>query len=160
TRDEKAFTVLVGRHGKLVWRVCRGVLKGVADAEDAFQGTFLLLAREARKLQGATLAGWLHCVARRTALNIRGTVERRRRIEGPTGELSRLEASQAAHSIEKYAVLDEELMHLPERLQTSLVLRYLEEKTLAEVAQIVGCSITAVTKRLARGEILLRERLT
>ncbi len=56
-------------------------------------------------------------------------------------------------------MLDAELADLPERLRVPLVLRYLEGKTLAEIARILGCSLTPVTKRLARGEAILRERL-
>src|SRR5262249_34126058 len=60
---------------------------------------------------------------------------------------------------ETYRLLDEELAALPERLRVPLVLRYLEGKTLEEVARILGCSRPAVSKRLVRGERILRERL-
>ena len=68
-RDETAFTTLVWRHGPLVWRTCTRVLGDAPDAEDAFQATFLALARKAGRLRGETLAGWLHRVARQAALN-------------------------------------------------------------------------------------------
>ena len=81
TRDESAFTALVGRHGALVWRTCRSVLDGTADAEDAFQATFITLARKAGRFRVTSLAGWLHRVARQAALDhFRAKTLMRRRL--------------------------------------------------------------------------------
>ena len=67
--DEAAFAALVARHGAMVLAVCRGVLRSPQDAEDAFQATFLILARKAGSLRvDDSLGGWLHRVARRVAV--------------------------------------------------------------------------------------------
>ena len=64
SRDEQAFTTLVGRHGEMVLRVCFRVLRNSEDAEDALQATFLRLARDAgRIVKREALAGWLFHVA-------------------------------------------------------------------------------------------------
>src|SRR5262245_2420013 len=82
-RDEIAFAALVRRHGPMVLAVCRRVLADWHAAEDAFQATFLVLARKAPSLGCPEILGpWLHGVAYRTAVRARADFDRRRAREG------------------------------------------------------------------------------
>src|SRR4051794_25619550 len=64
-----AFQTLVRRHGPMVLGVCRHILDQVPDAEDAFQATFLVLARKAGSIRDRRVLGrWLYEVAYRIAI--------------------------------------------------------------------------------------------
>src|SRR5262245_16887696 len=95
---ELAFAVLVERHGPMVLRVCRRIIRDPHDAEDAFQATFLVLARKGRsvRVQGS-LGRWLFGVATRVATRARSD-QRRRRAHERSG-LDRLETAEIDDSL-------------------------------------------------------------
>ena len=77
--DQDAFATLVQRHGPLVLGVCRRLLASAEDADDAFQATFLMLARKAGSIANPQLLdNWLYVVAYRTALHARKQAANRR----------------------------------------------------------------------------------
>ena len=75
---EAAFAVLVARHGPMVLGVCRRALRDPNDADDAFQATFLVLARKAGSVRvEGSLGRWLYGVSRRVAARARADAARR-----------------------------------------------------------------------------------
>ncbi|MBI1913623.1 MAG: sigma-70 family RNA polymerase sigma factor [Planctomycetes bacterium] len=157
-QDQAAFAALVGRHGPLVWRVCRAVLGHEQDAEDAFQATFVVLAKKGGYLRDAgTLAGWLYGVAVRIARRARRGAARRRAREQQARQPDQESVSEGTWR-DVQAALDEEVLRLPEKLRLPFVLCFLEGRCQAEVARELGCRPGTVSARLsqARKELLRR----
>ncbi len=160
-REEDAFAALVRRHGPMVLRVCRRILHNGHDADDVFQATFLVLSRKAGSLRHHDSVGcFLHGVAYRLALKARTQFAQRRMHESrvvverpaddPLAELSMREAQ---------AILDEELLRLPEKYRAPLVLCSLEGRTRDEAARHLGWPAKLVKSRLEQGRERLRSRL-
>jgi RNA polymerase sigma factor (sigma-70 family) len=156
-RDEAAFAALVRRHGPMVLGVCRRILRNAADAEDAFQATFLVFVRKAAALKGRTVLGdWLHGVARRTALKVKGAATHRWAKEQA---MARPEAQGEETRDDWLPLLDEELSGLPEKYRLPIVLCDLEGRTRKEAAEQLGWPEGTVAERLARARSMLAKRL-
>lgn len=106
-REEAAFAALMRRHGRMVWGVCRHVLGHEQDAEDAFQATFLVLARKASSIRkGTALASWLHATAYHIATRARRNAALRRAREGKGESMSPAEPISESAWREVLAILD------------------------------------------------------
>ncbi|WP_422927962.1 RNA polymerase sigma factor [Singulisphaera sp. PoT] len=157
---ESAFAALVDRHGPMVWGICLRALRDPADAGDAFQAAFLVLARRAGSVTVETsLAPWLHGVSVRVARRARVVALRQRSRERTNGELpeSPCRSTEADEGLKP--LIDEELGRLPGRYRIPLILCYLEGLTHEEAAARMSCPVGTVRSRLARGRDLLRSRL-
>jgi RNA polymerase sigma factor (sigma-70 family) len=160
-RDEDAFEVLVDLHGPMVLGLCRRMLRDPRDIEDAFQATFLVLARKAPAIRDRNLlSSWLYGVAFRVARRARTQMLRRRDRESTVGELECAARPETAETPEFDPMLDQELSRLPEKYRVPLVLCYLRGKTHDQAAEELRCPVGTVRSRLARGRDLLRQRLT
>ena len=155
--EAEAFEAIVRRHAATVLGACRRVLTDTHAADDAFQATFLQLARKARALSSrSALAAWLYTTARRTALR-----HRQRRIHLPPADvasaapspLDRLTARELVEAIE------EEIARLPEVYWLPLVLCYLDGRTKREAAEVLGLMDGVLRGRLDRGREKLRAAL-
>jgi RNA polymerase sigma factor (sigma-70 family) len=156
-REEAAFEALVRRHGAMVLGVCRRVLHNEADAEDAFQATFLVLVRKAGSVQPRDLVGhWLYGVAYRTAIRAKALEAKRRMKERAVPPSA---ANHPGSWQDVLPLLDQELDGLPEKYRVPVVLCDLEGKSRKEVARILGCREGTLSSRLARARVLLAWRL-
>jgi RNA polymerase sigma factor (sigma-70 family) len=163
--SEAAFEVLVRRHGPMVLRVCRGVLRDWNDAEDAFQATFIILARRCGSIRRRdSVESWLFGVACRVAARARVEAARRKTVEhrGATAADAALGPPEGdeADRLEFGPMVQEEVRRLPEKYRAVVVLCYWEGLTQEQAAAQLGSPLGTVRSRLARARDLLRRRLT
>jgi RNA polymerase sigma factor (sigma-70 family) len=175
-REEAAFVVLVKRHGPLVERICRRILRNEQDVEDVFQATFLILARKAALISWQdSVSGWLTAVAHRLAMHVRSGAARQRGHETSITVLAGRANDIDGRLPEKYhplsdpspeierrdlrRLLDDELSNLPEKYRAPVVLCDLEGWTHEEAARQLGWPTGSMSRRLDRARALLRRRL-
>ncbi len=162
-RDEASFAALLRRHGPMVLGVCRRVLRDSHDAEDAFQATFLLLARKAAAVvKRESVGSYLYAVAYHTALEAAAGNARRRARERQVKDVPHPEAAAAevsAAAADWRPVLDQELSRLSERYRAAVVLCDLEGRPRKEAARLLGVPEGTLSSRLTRARKLLAKRL-
>jgi RNA polymerase sigma factor (sigma-70 family) len=165
---ELAFTALVMRHGPLVFGVCQSLLRNPHDAEDAFQATFMVLARKAGSIrQPDRLGPWLHGVAHRTARGLKKKNARRTFHEAEAAVYSdganrSNRAGQHAYALanqEAIEALHREIERLPARYKTAIVLCDLQGLTHEEAARRLGCRVGTISSQVSRARERLRRRL-
>ncbi|SIN80112.1 RNA polymerase sigma factor, sigma-70 family [Singulisphaera sp. GP187] len=163
SNDEVAFEALVNRHGPMVLATCRAVLRNEHDVEDAFQATFLVLAKKAGSIRGGdALGGWLHRVAYRASVQASVDTVRRRRKEAELSALAPANGSRPGPETdhEWKPILHEEIGRLPEGQRLPVVLCDLEGLTYEQAAEQLGWTVPTLRCRLAKARQRLGGRLT
>ncbi len=159
TRDEAAFEVLVHRHGPMVFGLCRRVLGNEHDAADAFQATFLALARKAGSVVKRDAVGsWLYAVAYRAALGARAARARRWAREQQVDEMPHPEVAPPEPQ-DWRPILDREVARLPEKYRAAVVLYHLEGRGQREAARELGLPEGTLSSLLVKARRLLAVRL-
>jgi RNA polymerase sigma factor (sigma-70 family) len=159
-REEAVFAAIIQRHGPMVWRVCRRILRDHHDAEEAFQATFLVLTRKAATVKPRDMVGnWLYGVAYQTARKARATRAKRRAREIQVPDMPEPEetSDDLRHDLTEF--LDQELSRLPDKYRVPIVLCELEGKTHGKAAEQLGWPIGTLSGRLSRARAMLAKRM-
>jgi len=154
--SETAFEALVSRRVDFVYSAALRQTQNPHLAEEITQAVFILLAQKAGKISDKTiLTGWLFKTTRFTALaQIRAEVKRSLQTASIEKELPMRTESQSAATDELWnqmsPLLDEALAALGETDRQAVLLRFFENKTLAEVGEFLGMGEDTARKRISR----------
>jgi RNA polymerase sigma factor (sigma-70 family) len=159
--DECAFAEIVRRYQGLVMGVCRRVIGNGPDVDDAFQATFIVLARRPGHVRHAVaLSSWLYTVAWRTSLRM---IRQRRKhpVELLTDHAQESEPDPLDQiaSAQDCLVLDEELNALPEKYRAVLVMTYFAGLGSQQIADQLNVSKGTIDGRIRQARNILRVRL-
>jgi RNA polymerase sigma factor (sigma-70 family) len=159
-RDPAAFAELVTRYGRLVWSVCKHRSRTEADAEDAFQATFLIFSQRASSVRkGTALGAWLYGVASRVCSKDRRTAGRRAKRERANGVREATNDVAASAWDRALAAVHEEVETLPDSLRVPFVLCALEGRSPSDAAASLGWKLGTFSGRLTRAKDALIAKL-
>jgi RNA polymerase sigma-70 factor, ECF subfamily len=158
--DGPAFTALVGRHRERVWRVCFRLMGNEEDASDAAQEVFVGLFQGRGAFAGrAKFATWLHAIAVRTCLKLRRARGRRRKYETEIAERNRYEKLEThGGAVGEALDLAQMLETLDEEDRAMLLLKYSQEYSYEELADVFHLSVSACKMRVSRARDELQTR--
>jgi len=161
TGDQAAFAALVTRHVNLVWSAARRFTGDDTLAGEVTQAVFIILAQKAGKLSPATvLTGWLYQTARLTAANALKENRRRQHREHQAYLEATMTPNETNEAWQQLApVLDEAMHALRTADRDAVLLRYFENKSLADVGAALGVTEDAARVRVNRALDKLRALL-
>jgi len=168
--DEYAFGLLVELYQQGLGNVCFGFVQNQTDAEELVQEVFVEVFRSVGRFEGkARLSTWLYRIAVNKSINFVKKQRRRRTLavifgsrEGAIMELADSESSSAQQELEKKEVrkaLKMAIDKLPENQRTAIILRQYEQHSYAEIAAVMGTTVSAVESLLHRATGNLRKHL-
>jgi RNA polymerase sigma factor (sigma-70 family) len=163
-RDEQAFATLVRRHVDLVYSAAARRVGDRHLAEDVTQAVFVILAGKAKSIgnRGVPLSGWLLTTVRYAAANALKMENRRRNHEQQASRSVGVCSSNPTDALvwqELARELDDAVLRLPNADRRALLLRFFENRPIADIAADLNVTEGAAKQRLSRAIDKLRTRL-
>lgn len=156
--ERALYEVLVRRHNQRLYRAARAILRNDAEVEDVMQEAYVqAFAHLAQFRQEARFSTWLTRIAVHEALARRRRSQRQTPMEEPT--VSTLTPEEHAGSREIATILETAIDDLPDNFREVLVLRTVEDMSVAETAEVLDIPEDTVKTRLFRARSLLREAI-
>lgn len=172
--DRQAFTLLMRRHNRPLYRTARSILRDDTEAQDALQEAYLLAFRNIGKFRGeSSLSTWLTRIVVNSAIARSRKISRRAEIieigaepdwdkdttEAPMDRQASQQPEQSAERAELRRIIEKRIDDLPESFRTVFMLRAVEEMSVEDVAASLGIPAATVRTRYFRAKGLLRESL-
>jgi RNA polymerase sigma-70 factor (ECF subfamily) len=172
--DTEALRELIERHQRAVINTIHRAIGDANEAEDLAQRVFVQVYRSAKRYKPtAKFTTWLFTITRNTILN-----EHRRRSRHPSQSLdalqdpsdpeaagwqppdtSMLDPAQAAVERELLEKIKQAVQELPEAQRTAVILCRYEGLSYEEIAEVLGCSVSATKSMLHRARLALKDKL-
>jgi RNA polymerase sigma factor (sigma-70 family) len=155
TADPEAFSEIVKLYAGVVYGACKRIIHDSDVAADVAQDTFFQLLRNAEDVSGS-LAGWLHTVATRKAINVIRKDSARKARESEYIS-TKLQEAESWEEVSPY--VDEALGKIDDHLRQVLVEHFLEGLTTRQLGEKIGISQATVSRRVNAGLDSLRSVL-
>lgn len=171
--DMTAFEELVEKYRQPVINLIYRTLPDATEAEDLAQHVFLQVFKSAhRYLVSAKFSTWLYTIARNLCLN-----EIRRRSRHPAESLDVSHPDNEDQPLRQYEdtknysppdlllqdeltqKIEQALAELPENQRTAILLFREDEMWSEEIAEVLGCSLSATKSLIHRGRETLKQKL-
>jgi RNA polymerase sigma-70 factor (ECF subfamily) len=160
--SERAFRMLIERYSGVVYAVIRGILGNRHDVEDVVQEVFIKVYRGLPSYRGdAKLSTWMYRIARNQALNV---LARPARMHGPIEEARHVASPGAGpdeilRRAELHTEIERLLAGLDEPYRMALELRYMADRSYAEIAEIMDVPVGTIKTHIHRGKLSLKRML-
>src|SRR5437763_16654787 len=170
--DLEAFSGLVKRYDRNIFRIAQHITHNEEDAQDVVQEAFLKAYQNLEQFQGnSKFYTWLVRIAVNEALmklrrrKTSKTISLDEDVETEEGSMPREVADWGPNPEQLYGqselgdILQKTIQGLPQSYRTVFVLRDIEGLSTEETAEMLNLSVPAVKSRLLRARLQLRERL-